>query len=373
MREKRFCPYCGHGLTWKVIENRKRLFCPSCQVPLYENPIPATAAVFFNGNQEVLLVRRKVEPKKGMWCLPGGFVELEETPQACCLRELKEETNLGGTIDRLLGVYLSENPVYKSVLVIGYLLNQVRGRIKPGDDSEEVKYFSRSRFPPIAFMSHRALIDDGYRVLVMSGGESFSEKVDLHFGAYFISSGDHVDIIKAACQAGARVVQYRDKRSDKKALLENAREIREITSRYGSLFVVNDHLDVALIAGADGVHLGQDDLAVRDARRVAPPHFIVGCSTHSLEQAQEAERQGADYIGIGPVFPTPTKGDYRPIGVSVVAQVLGAVSIPVVAIGGLTLENMGELKQIGIRNVAMVREFQRDTGKVVRQINREIG
>ena len=371
MREKRFCPYCGHQLTSRVIEKRNRLFCTSCRSPYYENPIPATAAVFFNEKQEVLLVKRSVEPKIGQWCLPGGFVELDETPQQCCLRELKEETNLTGLINRMLGVYLSENPVYKSVLVIGFLLSQVKGQIRPGDDSDEVRFSSLSRLPPIAFKSHLKLIDDGSRVYRNHHSKSVSKTFNPHFGAYVISSHNHIEIINEACRAGARIVQYRDKNSDKKKLMDNAKRIREITNRYDSLFVVNDHLDVAMISGADGVHLGQDDLTIEEVRQVAPPDFIVGLSTHSLMQAIRAERQGADYIGIGPVFATPTKHDYVPIGVSVVEKVLRAVSIPVVAIGGLNLGNISEVKKIGVKNVAMVREFQQNTAEVVRQINRK--
>ncbi len=371
MKEKRFCPYCQHKLSKKVIEDRQRLYCPQCQSPLYENPTPATAAVFFNEQDEVLLVKRKVEPKKGQWCLPGGFVEMEETPEECCLRELKEETNLNGSIDRLVGVYLSENPVYKSVLVIGYFLNQVRGHIRAGDDSEDVKYYPVQYLPSIAFKSHRSLIYDSLKVYKNYALKPGTVKGHYHFGAYVISSQNHVEIIEKACRAGARIVQYRDKYSEKKEILENAKNIRKIASQYRSLFLVNNHLDIAIISRADGIHLGQNDIPIKDARQMAPGHFIIGVSTHSLEQALEAEAQGADYIGIGPVFSTPTKKDYVPIGIELVKQVLKAVSIPVVAIGGLNLQNVMELKKIGIKNVALVRAFQQNTEMTVKQLNEQ--
>ncbi len=364
MKDKLYCHFCGQRLQRKKIENRERLFCPACRVPIYENPVPATAAVIIKKHREILLVKRSVDPQKGKWCLPGGFVEMDESPEQCCLRELKEETNLKGDIDKLVGVYLSKNPIYQSVLVIGFRLNNIRGRARAGDDSEEVRYFDLNGLPEIAFRSHLSLIGDVVGTPHVPAGEKFQ------FGAYVISSPDHVEVIRLASRAGARVIQYRDKTSGKKKLLENARLIREITRKYHTLFIVNDYLDIALMSGADGVHLGQDDFPVEAARSITPEGFIIGISTHSLEQALAAEKAGADYIAIGPVFATPTKADYPPIGLETVRQVVSAVSVPVVAIGGLNLGNLGELIGTGIKNVAMVREFQRHTGQVLKEINR---
>lgn len=370
MKKKQFCPYCRHKLTEKIIEDRLRLYCTQCRSPIYENPIPATAAVYFNENHEVLLVRRKVDPKKGEWCLPGGFVELEETPEQCCVRELKEETNLNGEIRNLMGVYLSDSPVYKSVLVIGYLLNRVDGQIRAGDDSDEVDFFSLDHLPAIAFMSHRSLIRDAYGLFSKSKPGSAKRGDLLRFGAYVITSLDPIEMIRKACLAGARIIQYRDKTAGPKELLANSRRIREITREKNTLFIVNDYPDIALLSEADGVHLGQDDLPVHEVRRMTPSGFIVGVSTHSLEQALDAEKAGADYIAIGPVFATPTKEDSHPIGLKIVKKVIQAVSIPVVAIGGLNLENVSNLKKIGVKNVAMVRAFQGDTEITVKQLNK---
>ncbi|UCH93242.1 MAG: thiamine phosphate synthase, partial [Candidatus Aminicenantes bacterium] len=146
-------------------------------------------------------------------------------------------------------------------------------------------------------------------------------------------------------------------------------EIRKITGRYGTLFIVNDFIDIALIVKADGVHLGQEDIPIAEARKIVPSGFVIGRSTHSLDQALEAEKQGADYIGSGPVFATPTKEDYIPIGVDTVKQVIDKVGIPVVAIGGLNLDNISELRKVGVRNFAMVRAFQGNTEEVVKKIN----
>jgi thiamine-phosphate pyrophosphorylase len=193
--------------------------------------------------------------------------------------------------------------------------------------------------------------------------------MDTPFGAYVITSKDHVKIAAEACNGGARVIQYRDKNSSRQDMLEIADKIRQITKKFDSLFIVNDFIDIAHISGADGVHLGQDDIPVHRAREITPEGFIIGISTHSLEQAVEAEKEGADYIGIGPVFSTPTKKNYAPIGLSTVEEVLGIVNIPAVAIGGITLANIGYLIKIGVENVAMVREFQEKTLEKVKKAN----
>lgn len=370
MKTKQFCPYCQQELSTKFIENRQRLFCPQCRIPLYENPIPATAAVYFNNNREILLVRRNVDPKRGEWCLPGGFVEIDETPEQCCLRELKEETNLQGEINSLMEVYLSDSLIYKSVLVIGYLMSNVKGEMRAGDDSEAVRFFSIDRLPTIAFESHRSLINDGVKLFMNFKPGPAENVVKMHFGAYVISSKNHLEVAKGACQAGARIIQYRDKDSNKRAVLKKAKEIRDITRQYNSLFIVNDHIDIACLVRADGVHLGQDDLPIQEARMILPDHSIIGISTHSLEQALRGQADGADYIAIGPVFSTPTKKDYFPVGMVTVGNVIKSVTVPVVAIGGLNLENVSDLKKIGVENVAMVRAFQQDTEGVVKAINK---
>ena len=159
----KYCPYCRAPLSYREVENRERLVCTGCNRIIYENPIPATAAVVRDEDKKILLVKRSVEPKKGMWCLPGGFVELDETPEQACLRELYEETNLTGEIDRLMGIYPGHSAVYKSVLVIGYLIGRYQGLLNAGDDCEEAGFFDVRRLPTIAFRSHRTLLDDVLR------------------------------------------------------------------------------------------------------------------------------------------------------------------------------------------------------------------
>src|SRR4051812_30531435 len=136
-------------------------------------------------------------------------------------------------------------------------------------------------------------------------------------------------MVRAACAGGADIVQFRDKLITGKERYTVAARLLKICRQAGTLFIVNDALEVAMAIGADGVHLGQDDLPVAEAKKLMHPmgikNFLVGCSTHSLEQALEAESQGADYIGIGPVFATPTKPTYNPVGLELVRTVTGHV------------------------------------------------
>jgi thiamine-phosphate diphosphorylase len=367
MIRKIYCPSCKTKLIEKFVEERKRLYCTKCESPLYENPIPATAAVVLNPDHQILLVKRKVEPKKGEWCLPGGFIELFESPEYACIRELKEETGLQAKADKLAGIYLSNNPIYKSVLVIGYSTKNIEGKLVAGDDSEETCYFDLNDRPPLAFKSHTSILEEILRQKNIP--TQYSPQPLKDFGAYVITSADHVNIARKASQGGAKILQYRDKAASRKELLKTATEIQKITSEYNTKFIMNDYIDVALMVKADGVHLGQDDIPITQAREIVPKGFLIGVSTHSLEQAKEAEKQGADYIGIGPVFSTPTKEDYIPIGIHTVKAVLATVKIPAVAIGGLNRQNLPELIKIGVKNAAMVREYQLNTADVVKTIN----
>lgn len=166
-------------------------------------------------------------------------------------------------------------------------------------------------------------------------------------------------MVQAACDGGADVLQFRDKLITGKDRYRVAARLRRICYSAGVLFIVNDALEVALAVEADGVHLGQDDLPVTEAKKLMHPmgvkNFLVGCSTHSLEQAQEAQAQGADYIGIGPVFATPTKPTYNPVGLELVRTVTKAVRTPHVAIGGIDASNVNQVLAAGAERVAVVR------------------
>jgi 8-oxo-dGTP diphosphatase len=158
MRKKTFCPYCGTRLTEKICEGSPRLFCEQCDEPIYENPIPASCLVVVDNRNRVLLVKRSVEPKKGFWCLPGGFMELGESPEKAALRELEEETGLSGRIEMLLGVSSNPSAQYHTVLMVGYLIRQYTGTLTAGDDADDAVYFHYDELPEIAFESHARFI-----------------------------------------------------------------------------------------------------------------------------------------------------------------------------------------------------------------------
>ena len=162
------------------------------------------------------------------------------------------------------------------------------------------------------------------------------------------------DVVRAACDGGAQVVQLRRKGDDGLETLRLAERCRALTAASGALFVVNDRIDVAVACDADGVHLGQDDLPLDVARRLWPGR-IVGRSTHSLQQAVDAEAHGADYIGVGPVFATPTKPGRPATGLDLVRDAAAQVRIPWFAIGGVDEAAVPVVVAAGARRVAVVR------------------
>jgi thiamine-phosphate pyrophosphorylase len=171
-----------------------------------------------------------------------------------------------------------------------------------------------------------------------------------------VSGGrSHLACARGAIAGGADVVQLRDKVKPSGELLAIAGEIRAATAESGTLFVVNDRLDIALAAGADGVHLGQDDLPVAAARRIAPRPFLVGASVGSADEAIRAERDGADYVAVSPVYSTGSKADAGPgHGLAVVAAVRRRVRIPVIGIGGIGPGNAAEVIRAGADGCAVI-------------------
>ena len=165
-------------------------------------------------------------------------------------------------------------------------------------------------------------------------------------------------VAEQLCTGGARLLQLRVKRRPSRDFLSDAIAVGRICRRHGATFIVNDRVDVALAAGADGVHLGQDDLPLPAARRLCGPEKIVGVSTHSLAQALAAQAAGADYIGFGPLFGTTSKATgYTPRGLDRLAEVCGRLTIPVVAIGGITTERAPAALAAGAAAVAMIGEL----------------
>ena len=172
---------------------------------------------------------------------------------------------------------------------------------------------------------------------------------------------DVVALARSVLRGGADMLQLRHKTLPRGELLEVAHRLRELTYEAGALFVVNDHVDIALISGADGVHLGPDDLSVESAHRLAPEGFVIGASASKPEAAVSAVAAGADYIGSGPAFSTPVKKEKGVIGPAGVAAVTASVAVPVFAIGGIEESNVAALTALGLRRVCVIRALANAT------------
>ena len=163
-----------------------------------------------------------------------------------------------------------------------------------------------------------------------------------------------MDQIAAAIDGGAGIVQLREKHLDHDAFLKEAKRFVALCREKGAVSIINDDVDIALAADADGVHVGQEDLAAGRAREVLGPDKIVGVSAHNVDEALAAQAAGADYLGVGAAFSTGTKTDAKPITRETIRAVTAAVDIPAVAIGGITRENLPQLSGCGLAGVAVV-------------------
>jgi len=162
------------------------------------------------------------------------------------------------------------------------------------------------------------------------------------------------DILDAVIAGGCRMVQLRQKEWSTRQLLPLAKALRDRAREAGVTFIVNDRLDVALAVEADGLHVGQDDLPAPIARRLLRLGMILGVSSHSFKQAQQAQADGADYVAVGSIYPTATKAESQLVGVELLRQLRPLISIPLVAIGGITPENAGEVIRAGADGVAVI-------------------
>lgn len=160
--------------------------------------------------------------------------------------------------------------------------------------------------------------------------------------------------VEAALKGGVTCVQLREKTLDEAEFLQEAKEICSLCRRYNVPFIVNDHVDIAIACGADGIHVGQEDMAASEVRRRVGDGMILGVSVHTVEEAQEAVRNGADYLGLGAVFPTSTKPDVDQMTNETLRAICNAVDVPVVAIGGINKENISRLSGSGVDGVALV-------------------
>lgn len=160
--------------------------------------------------------------------------------------------------------------------------------------------------------------------------------------------------IEDALKGGVTIVQLREKALDEEAFIAEAIEVKELCHRYGVPLIINDNVEVALKSGADGVHVGIEDAPVADIRKRIGRDFIIGATAKTVEQAKLAEESGANYLGVGAVFPSPTKKTAIRITQEQLREICSAVSIPAVAIGGISLDNVSELKGGGMQGIAVV-------------------
>ncbi len=167
------------------------------------------------------------------------------------------------------------------------------------------------------------------------------------------------EMVREVLDAGIAWIQYRDKEGSRREIYRNALSLRGITQDRNAVLIVNDHTDIAYAIDAEGVHLGQDDLPCRHAREILGGEKLIGISTHSIEQAIDAETSGADYIGFGPIFHTATKDAGIPKGVAVLRELRMQVKIPIVAIGGITAENLQSVLDTGVDAVAVASSILR--------------
>ncbi len=181
-------------------------------------------------------------------------------------------------------------------------------------------------------------------------------------GVYFvlpdIEVSEQIALALSALKGGARTIQLRTKGASTRTTVETATRLKTLCAQHEAVLIINDRLDIALASGADGVHLGQDDLPVDMARRLAGEDIIIGASVSSPAQASEAVRLGSDYVAVSPVFDTPTKSDTGPaLGLDGTRAICESVSVPVVGIGGIKNKHVRSLVQAGITSIAVVSEI----------------
>ncbi|MCX8094188.1 MAG: thiamine phosphate synthase [Candidatus Goldbacteria bacterium] len=174
----------------------------------------------------------------------------------------------------------------------------------------------------------------------------------------FSRGKDNITVVKEMLQAGVRIIQYREKYKSFKEKYDECVRIRQMTLKNGAIFIINDHPDLCLMVGADGVHLGQDDYPVRVVRKLLGEKYIIGVSTHSPKQYKKAIADGADYAGVGPLFKTNTKDDVMPpVGLKYLKWVVKNAQIPFVAIGGIKEHNIEKVIKAGAKCVCLVTEI----------------
>ncbi|MDI6892463.1 MAG: thiamine phosphate synthase [Actinomycetota bacterium] len=194
----------------------------------------------------------------------------------------------------------------------------------------------------------------------------------------------HLDVAREAVKGGATIIQFREKGKSTREVLEMAMALHELLADREIPLIINDRLDIALAVGALGVHIGQDDMSLEMARRILGSERIIGVSARNLEEAVQAARGGADYLGVGPIFATSSKGDAgEPTGLKTLSDIKKTIDIPIVAIGGVSLDNVEAIIEAGADGVAVISavafapEMRRASedllGKIIRAKKNKVG
>jgi len=331
---------------------------------LDRSPQPGVGVVALRGD-EVLLVRRRRAPAAGCWRFPGGLIEWGESSREAAAREVHEETGLRLRIRDVVDVFdvLPLSPGDRAgvhYVVVDFLAEPEDPAAEPvaGDDAEE------ARWVPLGDLEGYAPSEAMLRILgrALAMRARRARLIDPRLaGLYVITAANlrpgrtHQAVAEAAVRGGATVVQLREKEASTRELVALARDLRAITRAAGALFLVNDRVDVALAADADGVHLGVDDLPVREARRLLGPERLIGYSPETLAQLLTAEAEGADYLGVGDVFGTTSKPDAgAALGLDGLRRRVAATTLPVIAIGGITRERVAAVRATGAAGFAVI-------------------
>ncbi len=334
--------------------------------------------VCLRGNS-VLLAQRGQEPNRGRWSFPGGKVEAGETARAAAEREALEETGLRVQVLEVVDVYDAIFPPYHYTVTDFLAVPAADAEPRAAGDSMDARWvpFEEVARYEITEAMQRVLDRARWLLSVRSGAPpalgmdvSGVAPAGIHprsarrarvCGLYVITDESlapgrsHLELARAALAGGARVIQLRDKRRDAGELLPAAREIGALCRAANALFIVNDRVDLALAAEADGVHLGQTDLPVPVARRLLGEERLVGVSVEDPEQVRQAERDGADYLGVGAIYGSTTKLDAGgAVGLEQLRRFAAETRLPLVAIGGITLDRIPEVRAAGARSVAVI-------------------
>lgn len=263
---------------------------------------------------------------------------------------------------------------YDNLLDSRDTLNDVGCNIINPDKKESLDSIFKANFKRVeeAFrvLNQYASLDDSYRYRIYTIEKEMRSKLKLDYKKiflndkklYLVTNSDNfesdeifLDKVALSIKSGVDIVQLREKNTTSKRFIYLAQRIRELTSHFGAAFIVNDRVDIAKISNADGVHLGQDDIPVSYAREILGDNAIIGVSTHCPEHAKKAITDGADYIGVGPVFKTPTKPSKDPVGLEYVKWAADNVNIPFFAIGSIDTANIKDVVQAGAKRVAVIR------------------